>query len=183
MKRKEPQTTPEEEGIELLPDAMGTRHQNSRATRAYSSWNDQAETEKAACYSSSLSGNSSWRLGSPLGGKSLAFLRLERDFLLDFFGSTNPPIGQAFAADPLRHLGHALIVIDAERRTFVVAEIKLGEVAVQMRLGNVMVGADDPALKDREVVLDGVHVCEACEAHVFLGAVVDATMSGKTFGE
>ena len=48
----------------------------------------------------------------------------------------------------------------------VVAEVELADVPLQMRLGNVMVRADNASLEDREIVFDRVGVRAA--ANVFL---------------
>jgi hypothetical protein len=67
-------------------------------------------------------------------------------------------------------------VINAERDPIVVAEIKLGRVAMQMRLADVEIAAVDATLEDRKEVFDRVGMPER-GAHIFLGAVVDGAVS------
>ena len=49
-------------------------------------------------------------------------------------------------------------VIHAKGNAVVIAEIKLSEIAVQMLLAAMLVGAFHAALEDAEIVLDGVGV-------------------------
>ncbi len=67
----------------------------------------------------------------------------------------------------------ALRILDAEGRPLIVAEVELGKVALQVLLREMVVGAHDPALEDREVALNGVRVNVA--AHVLADAVIDRT--------
>lgn len=87
----------------------------------------------------------------------------------------SPPIGQALSFDPLKGFCCALCVVYAKRGALVVTEIELGEVAAQMLLADMVIDAIDPALEDREIVLDGVGVRVA--SHVFLDTVVDALVA------
>ena len=91
----------------------------------------------------------------------------------------NPPIGQALASDFLeQHVGARHIAI-AHRGAVVVAEIKLGDVALKVLLAYVVVRADKAALEDREVAFHRVGGDRT--ARVFLLGVVDAGMLGKLF--
>lgn len=96
--------------------------------------------------SSSIKGNRNWRGGSTAGGSNVGFSRLERNFVFGFFGPTSPPIGQALARDPLCRFRHTHRIVNAETGALVVAEIEFSEVAVQVRLGNVVIRSDDAAL-------------------------------------
>ena len=59
-----------------------------------------------------------------------------------------PPIGKALAEHPgSDHLG-ALHIAIAQPDALVVAEIKFRAVAMQVRLGNVVICSDDAALED-----------------------------------
>ena len=59
---------------------------------------------------------------------------------------------------PRKQSSCAFAVFDAESRAAVVAEIELGEVAVQVGLAAMLIDAVHAALEDREHVLDGVGV-------------------------
>ena len=65
---------------------------------------------------------------------------------------------------------------------FVVPEIELPEIALQVVRADVVVGALQPALQDREVALDRVRVPEAA-ADVLLDRVVDGAMPGNSYGD
>src|SRR5260370_33695247 len=69
---------------------------------------------------------------------------------------TSPPIGQAPAYDTLQRNRRALAVCVSQTDAVVVAEIEFRTVAVQMRLRDVVVGAHNPTLEDRKIVLDRV---------------------------
>ena len=58
---------------------------------------------------------------------------------LDVRPLINPPIGKALALDPPEGLGGALGIVDAQRHAVVVAEIELGQIAVQVLLGAVLI--------------------------------------------
>jgi hypothetical protein len=77
-----------------------------------------------------------------------------------------PPIGQAFADDPLDRFRHTLAVADAKAGALVVAVIKFGEVALQMLLADVVIGADDPAFQDREIAFNRVGMPEGCRERI-----------------
>ena len=61
---------------------------------------------------------------------------------------TSPPIGKALADDVLQHDRGAGAVGVAKSDAVVVAEIKFCAVAMQVRLGNVVICSDDAALED-----------------------------------
>src|SRR5690606_37848021 len=83
----------------------------------------------------------------------------------------SPPIGEALPADASQGLVCALVVSDAEGDALVVAEIEFRQIALQVLLADVVIGAVDAALEDREIALDRVGVGLA--ANVFLDPVVD----------
>jgi len=56
---------------------------------------------------------------------------------------TSPPIGEALALDTRERANGALHILDPERRAIGIAEIKLGEVALQVLLRNVVIRSDD----------------------------------------
>src|SRR4030081_3483471 len=78
-----------------------------------------------------------------------------------------PPIGQPLAIDALQRGNRALGIGYAKAGTMVVAEIELADVPLQVRLGNVVIGAHDAALQDREVIFDRVRMVELA-ANIFL---------------
>lgn len=90
---------------------------------------------------------------------------------------TSPPIGQAFSADALQRRLGTLHIVNAERGAVVVAEVELADVADQVLLAALVIGADQSALEDREVAFDGVGVCRA--ASVFAGVVAHGLMGGE----
>lgn len=59
-----------------------------------------------------------------------------------------------------------LNIVDAELDAMRVAKIELGEVAVQMRCGNVVIGTDDAALEYAEIPFDSISMRVA--SYVFL---------------
>ncbi len=73
-------------------------------------------------------------------------------------------IGEPLPFRALDGLGGALRVCNG---AFVVAEVKLAEVTLEMFLADMVVHAIDAALHDREVVFDGVCMPKAA-AHIFL---------------
>jgi len=60
----------------------------------------------------------------------------------------------------------------------IVAEIEFRAVAVQMRFGNVVIGSDDPALQDREIIFDRVRMPES-GADILFRRVVDGAVTGE----
>jgi hypothetical protein len=71
-----------------------------------------------------------------------------RTFCRRLIGSVSLSIGQTLAADGRERHGSAGVVVDAESRAGVVAEIEFREVAVQMGLAAMLVDAAHPALED-----------------------------------
>ena len=63
------------------------------------------------------------------------------------------------------------------------AEIELGEVAVQVSLADVVEGAVNATLEEREMAFDRVGMHEAAEPHIFLGGMVDAGMAGELIAD
>jgi hypothetical protein len=104
---------------------------------------------------------------------ALSFLRVSRRF--GSFPLTSPPVGQALALDAAKRAIGAGRVRDAAS---VVAEIELADVALQVLGADVVIHAEDAALQDREVALDGVGMPEAA-AHVFIDRMVDRAMPGE----
>ena len=68
----------------------------------------------------------------------------------------NPPIGQALPGNPTKCDSRALHIVEAKGCAGVVAEIKLGHIALKVLRPNMVEGADQPALEDREVAFHGV---------------------------
>src|SRR5262249_49596600 len=87
-------------------------------------------------------------------------------------------IGQPLAANANSGAREASIIVNPERSSLVVAEIELGEIALQMLLADVMVDPGDATLQNREVVLDCVCVPEAA-TDIFLDRVIDCTMPSE----
>src|SRR5712664_411078 len=86
----------------------------------------------------------------------------------------SPPIGQALSTDFLEDRIGALVVVDAHRGAVVVTEVKLSDVALQMRFADVMICSDQAALEDGEVAFNRVRRNRA--ASIFLGAVIHGLM-------
>lgn len=93
---------------------------------------------------------------------------------LGFF-SVSRSIGEPLADDTLEGIGRPFGIVHAKGNPVVVSEVELGKVAVQMLLADMVEGAGDAALQDREVTLDGVGVNVATD--IFLDAVVDGLMA------
>src|SRR5262245_27775659 len=101
--------------------------------------------------------------------------------------AVNWPIGEALPADALRHSGGALAVIETglyplavnlhAGLAVVVAEIKLRRIALEMLRRDMVERADDPALEDREIALDGVGM--RVTADVFTARVVHGFVAGE----
>lgn len=70
--------------------------------------------------------------------------------------ATSPPIGQALAFRADDRATGALRIPDPELYAVVMAEIEFSEIAMQMFLAHVLIGAINPAFQDREKVLGGV---------------------------
>lgn len=92
-------------------------------------------------------------------------------------GFTNPPIGEALAADALQGIVAAFNIANTKLSAIVVAEIELGEVAEQVLLSAVLVDAFHAALEDREEAFNRVGVNAA--ADIFAGGVLDRLMGRK----
>ena len=70
--------------------------------------------------------------------------------------AVRPSIGQTLANDALSQLVGALSVIHAKRNAVVMTEIELRQIAMQMLLGAMLIGAEHAAFENREVAFDGV---------------------------
>lgn len=77
---------------------------------------------------------------------------------LSLWPFANPPIGQAFSRNLAQRGIGTLGIGDALGRAMRKAEVKLVDVARQMRFADVVIGAEQPALEKPEVGLDGVAV-------------------------
>lgn len=84
-------------------------------------------------------------------------------------------VGEALADNALERLVGAHGIVNAQRNTSIVAEIKLLQVAVEVTLATVLVNALHAALKDREVAFDRVRGGGATD--VFLGLVAHNLMA------
>src|SRR6266508_2411643 len=94
---------------------------------------------------------------------------------------TRRSIGEALADDaPDGALG-ALYVIYAKSDAVAIAEIELGEIAVQVFLAAMLVHAFHAALEDRVEPFDGVGVGEA--THVFINGMIDGFMPRELASE
>ena len=107
--------------------------------------------------------------GSGLGGSNWGAFVVSRS------------IGQPLSDDAADYALGALDIIDAQRDSVVVPEIELGEVAMQVRRRDVLIGAVDPALQDREVSFDRIGVRIA--AHVFISRVVYGLVAGELLAD
>lgn len=84
------------------------------------------------------------------------------------------PIGKPFPDDALERFASAGGIVNAECDAIVMPEIELREVALKVRLGNVVIHASDTALHDRKIAFDGVGM--GLTAHVFLNAMINGLM-------
>jgi hypothetical protein len=50
------------------------------------------------------------------------------------------------------------LIVHAQRNAIRIAEVKLGQVAVQVGFADVLIDANQAALQDAEIALDGVRV-------------------------
>ena len=94
--------------------------------------------------------------------------------------STNCSIGQPLPLGALDSQVVASDIVDAQLDAVGVAEVELGQVAVQMGFADVEVAAIDAALEDREVAFEGVGI--SLVPNVFLGRVVNGLTSGSISG-
>jgi hypothetical protein len=108
-------------------------------------------------------GRSSSQRGS--GGSGIGFL------------ATSPPIGEALSARTLDCPAGALGIVNPELDAIRIAEVELGEVAVKVPLGAVLIDAGHSALEDREIAFNGVGVSIA--AHPFLAPVIDGFVTSE----
>ena len=96
-------------------------------------------------------------------------------------------IGQSFADDPLNGANGAFRIVYAQPDTIGIAEIKLGEVAVQVFLAATLVNAFHAALENRIVALHGVGIdriaCLAIAVAVLFSRMINRVMSGKLLAE
>jgi hypothetical protein len=106
-------------------------------------------------------------------------LGLGRRAILPHF-PVNCSIGEPLSDNTLDDLVGTRRIVNAKRNPLVVAEIELGEIAVQVLLADMVIGADDAAPQDREIALDRIGVPEE-GPHVFLGRLVDGSVTGKLF--
>jgi len=101
---------------------------------------------------------------------------------------TNCLVGQALALYALQRNVGALAVIDAQLDAGVLAEIKFGQITVQVALLDALVGADQAALEDREKSFEriGVHVAtrpfKLGMVHAFMAGNVRVQIAGVLVG-
>src|ERR1700680_4393873 len=86
-------------------------------------------------------------------------------------------VSQSLADDAAQRPTGTLDIINAKSDALVVPEIELGQIPFQMFFADVVVHADNPAFKDREITFYGVGVRIA--ANVFLRRVIDGLMAGE----
>src|SRR5579863_1932811 len=100
-------------------------------------------------------------------------------FCLSVRGFVRPSIGEALADDAFQQSSGALFVVNAKRRTLIVAEIKFSKIALQVLLADVVIGADDAALEDGEISFNAIGMSVA--ANVFISAVIYRFVAVKLF--
>ena len=84
---------------------------------------------------------------------------------------TSPAVSEALADDTFQRLLGSLPIVEAVRGTVRVAEIELGEIAVQMLLRAMLVDAPHAPhapVEDAEIAFDGVGVDEAANVLALL---------------
>ena len=91
--------------------------------------------------------------------------------------ATSPPIGEALAFGASDRAACAFGVVNPESDAVRIAEIELGEVAMQMLLADVLINTVDAALQDREVIFGSVAV--GIPSDVFILRVNDGSMASK----
>jgi hypothetical protein len=77
-------------------------------------------------------------------------------FCFKVLGFVRPPICQALAIDADKGLLHTDRVVRSEGDAVVIAKIELRQISPQVLLTDGMIGADQAALEDREIPVDGV---------------------------
>ena len=68
-------------------------------------------------------------------------------------------------------------IVDPERGAVVVFEIRFGQVAVQMRLTDMMELAIDSALEQANKAFDGICMVETASANVLVSRMVDGPVT------
>jgi hypothetical protein len=98
---------------------------------------------------------------------------------LQVLGFVSPPIDEALTFRTLDGFDSAHVVINLEASAIVVTEVELTKVALEMFGADVVIGAGDAALEDREIALDrfGVNVA----AHLLIEAEIDDIMTEELF--
>ncbi len=86
------------------------------------------------------------------------FLHLRKRFAACLMGFTRLSISQTLARDALQCLLSAFRVVNAKRDAVRIAEIELGQIAVQVLFGTVLLDARHAALEDRVVAFHRVGV-------------------------
>ena len=71
-------------------------------------------------------------------------------------GLQSPPIGQALPDNAFERLHGAGVVVIAETGAVAHAEIELRQIARKMLFAHMLVGANEPALEDREIAFGAV---------------------------
>jgi hypothetical protein len=83
-----------------------------------------------------------------------------------------PPIGQTFAGETTKGLAATLPIIAAVRDPVIVAKLELGNVAMQMLLGAVLIDALHAPFENRERAFDRVGMNAATA--IFASAVIES---------
>ena len=92
----------------------------------------------------------------------------------------NSPIGDALAADARQGASGSAAIVNAVRNTVAIAELKLGEAAMQVLLAAMLIHALHAVLEDGECSLDRVRVDSAIgRVDVLADAVKGRAMLGK----
>jgi hypothetical protein len=89
--------------------------------------------------------------------------------------STNCAIGQPLSDNTRQCPVKACRIVEPSLDPGALTEVEFGQIAVEMRLGHVLVNAVNPALEDREVALGSIGV--GVIPHIFLGGVVDGLVA------
>ena len=86
-------------------------------------------------------------------------------------------VGQTLTDYALNGFGRTLNVLNAQGGAFIIPEIKLAKVALQVLFGHMMINAIDAALQDGEIAFDGIRMRVA--PNIFADAVVNGVMPSE----
>jgi hypothetical protein len=87
-------------------------------------------------------------------------------------------VGQSLPNNTTKRLHRPQLIVTADRRPRIIAEIEFRQIATKVLFADVVERSDDAALHDREITLDGVGVPEA-SADLFLSAMVHRAVTGE----